>query len=49
MKTLLVAATALTFASLAVTTVQANDALPLWAYGFTTPVPPGTTTGASRP
>jgi cytochrome c553 len=49
MKTLLVAATALTFASLGVATVQANDAPPLWAYGFTTPAPPGTPQAGPNP
>jgi cytochrome c553 len=40
MKEWLVAATALAFG--AATAVQAADTPPPWAYGFTTPVPPGT-------
>ncbi len=49
MKTLLVAATALTFASVAATAVQANDAPPPWAYGFTAPPPPGTPQAGPNP
>jgi cytochrome c553 len=40
MREWLVAATALAFGT--VTAVQASDTPPPWAYGFTTPVPPGT-------
>ena len=50
MKKLFVAATALAFAVAGATTaVQADDAPPPWAYGFTSPVPPGTPPAAPNP
>jgi len=51
MKKLLVAATASAFMALAgaATAVQAADAPPPWAYGFTTPVAPGTPPAAPNP
>ena len=47
MKEWLVAATALAFG--AATAVQAADPPPPWAYGFTTPVPPGTPPAEPNP
>jgi cytochrome c553 len=51
MKKLLVAATAFAFMALAgaVPAVHAADVPPPWAYGFTTPVPPGTPPAAPNP
>ena len=49
MKSLLVAATAFAFATGAATIVQADDVPPPWAYGFTTPVPPGTPQAPPNP
>ena len=51
MKKLFVAAIALAFAAVAgaATAVQADDAPPPWAYGFTSPVPPGTPPAAPNP
>src|SRR5262245_6694450 len=50
MKKLFVAS-ALAFAAMAgaATAVQGEDAPPPWAYGFTTPVPPGTPPAAPNP
>ena len=51
MRQWLVAATALACASMAgaVTMASAGDAPPPWAYGFTTPVPPGTPPAEPNP
>jgi cytochrome c553 len=51
MKTLLAAATVLAFAAVTAvaTAVHADDAPPPWAYGFTTPVPPGTPQAPPNP
>ena len=51
MKTLLAAATALAFAVVmgATTAAHAGDAPPPWAYGFTTPVAPGTPQAPPNP
>jgi cytochrome c553 len=51
MKKLLAAATALVFAAVtgAATAAYAGDAPPPWAYGFTTPVPPGTPQAPPNP
>jgi cytochrome c553 len=51
MKHYLVVATALAFAAAAgaATAAQADDAPPPWAYGFTTPVPPGTPQAPPNP
>jgi cytochrome c553 len=51
MKEWFVAATALAFGAVAgaATVVQAADAPPPWAYGFTTPVPPGTPPAEPNP
>jgi hypothetical protein len=51
MKVWLVVATALAFGAVAGvgTAVQAADAPPPWAYGFTTPVPPGTPPAEPNP
>ena len=51
MKKWWVAATALAFGAVAgaATAVQAADAPPPWAYGFTTPVPPGTPPAEPNP
>jgi len=50
MKKLFVAsALALTTVAGAATAVQGEDAPPPWAYGFATPVPPGTPPAAPNP
>jgi cytochrome c553 len=51
MNKLLAAATALVFGAVtaAATAAHANDAPPPWAYGFTTPVPPGTPQAPPNP
>ena len=51
MKVWLLVATALAFGAVAGvgTAVQAADAPPPWAYGFTTPVPPGTPPAEPNP
>ena len=50
MKKWWVAATALAFGALAgAATVDAADAPPPWAYGFATPVPPGTPPAEPNP
>jgi cytochrome c553 len=45
----LVAATAVAFVAGAVTAARAGDSPPPWAYGFTTPVPPGTPSAEPNP
>jgi cytochrome c553 len=51
MKTHLIAATALAFVGMAgfAPVAHANDVPPPWAYGFTTPVPPGTPQAPPNP